>query len=165
MTPFLVCEPVYACASEVTCTSSSNSKCSSCAKGYYLDKSGPVAKCPSTFFFPFEFLKHLECTFVAGCTSSVVCTTSYDSHCDGCGAGFYRKASNKTYECVSMWKETTVPFVVITIQDVNLCLDVLPKSRVPTLLTANVRVALLGTTWTRVYVTVCIFFSHLRDLI
>ena len=69
------CPGISGCSSRVTCTSSSNSQCTSCSSGRYLAQA-TVDSCPT-------------CTQISGCASTETCSTSGNSQCTSCAVNTY----------------------------------------------------------------------------
>ena len=60
----------------MTCTTASNSQCSACPSGFYLNETGPSDTCSL-------------CSPIDGCISPITCTSATTSQCTQCAAGTY----------------------------------------------------------------------------
>src|SRR4051812_32106093 len=71
------CTSIQSCTSPLTCTTSNDAECTSCADGRYLQQGSPDA-CPA-------------CPAVNHCTRPdlVACTGPLDSQCQSCDDGYY----------------------------------------------------------------------------
>jgi cysteine-rich repeat protein len=95
-----ICAPVVGCTSAVTCTTGSDSQCTSCEAGLFLvegvtDTCSPCSPaCPPGMFESTACAGASDractaCTPVAGCDSAITCTSGLDSQCTACGTGFF----------------------------------------------------------------------------
>ena len=81
-----VCTPISNCISPVTCTTPTDSQCTQCNSGYFL-QDGTQDTCNA-------------CTPVANCVSPVTCTTATDSQCGACASGYYEVNSGGQSQCL-----------------------------------------------------------------
>jgi len=88
------CPSPLGCVGAVACTNATDSTCTACDPGYYLDTSVAPAVCK-------------PCTAVSGCVSPVTCTTASNSQCTQCEEG--------------TWKSGTLPSLCTPCSPVPFC--------------------------------------------
>ena len=81
------CTPVPFCISDVTCTTQTDSQCTACASGFFVNSHIP-STCDS-------------CTPVAHCVTPLTCTSANDSQCGQCAGGYYLTETNGHSACVA----------------------------------------------------------------